>query len=919
MAELPSGTVTFLLSDVEGSTALWEEAPEAMRAALARHDALFDPAVEEHGGLHIRPRGEGDSRFAVFASATDSVAAAVAIQRAFASEDWPTPRPIKVRMGIHTGEAELRDGDYYGSAVNRCARLRSIGHGGQLLLSGVTSALVRDGMPSGAGLLDLGQHRLKDLTTSEHVFQVVVDDLASDFPPLASLDARPHNLPTHPTALLGRERELAEVRALFAEGARLVTLTGPGGTGKTRLGLQVAADLLEAFEQGVFLVELAPISDPALVPSTIAQALGVRDIGSRPIVDALKEYLRSRSVLLLLDNFEQVLPAASVVADLLAACPTLGALVTSREPLRLRGEHEYAVLPLALPEPRQATTAAGASTSPAVALFVQRAHAIRAAFALTDENAPAVSEICARLDGLPLGIELAAARVRLLSPEAVAQRLEQRLPLLVGGARDLPARQRALRDTIAWSHDLLDEHERRLFRRLAVFVGGWTLEAAEAVCNVDGDLDVLAGLESVVSKSLARHDTDARGEPRFRMLETIREFAAERLDESGETATLRRLHFDHCVMLAEQAEPRLVRLDAGDWLDRLQADHDNLRAALAWSAAIETDPDLMGRLAGPLSRFWEMRGHFGEGRRWLEQALERVSAPSPRIKLLQGAGSLAYHQDDLGRADALFAEMAELARAQRDHAAVVAGLAWRGLTAARMGDYPRAELLGREGVALGRQIGDSEKLAHALVTFAQVELIRFDPVRGAAVLDEALRLARGTEAAAIWVPHIMQSLSRAVIGLGDIERAAALCAEADELFRRRGDILGLQDGSRLLMRIARLRGDTEQAAAVTRASLVLSRDLGARGNLAVGFESLAWIARVDGDHGRAVRLLGAADALRRALGRPITRELRKGRDEDRAVARAALGQDAFETAWAEGRAMILEQAIAYALEEQPST
>src|SRR4051812_11993580 len=326
MAELPSGTVTFLLTDVEGSTALWEQAPEAMRAALARHDTLFEAAVRDHNGVHIRPRGEGDSRFAVFPSAPNAVSAALAIQRAFAAEAWPTPSPIRVRIGVHTGEAELRDGDYYGSAVNRCARLRGIGHGGQVLLSEATTVLVRDGVPSGAGLRDLGRHRLRDLTEPERVAQVVAPDLPSDFPPLASLDPRPHNLPTHPTALLGRERELADVRGLFGDGARLVTLTGPGGTGKTRLGLQVAADFLDDFEHGAFLVELAPISDPALVPSTIAQVLGVRDVGSRPIVDTLKEHLRSRSVVLLLDNFEQVLPAASVAADLLAACPGLAVL-----------------------------------------------------------------------------------------------------------------------------------------------------------------------------------------------------------------------------------------------------------------------------------------------------------------------------------------------------------------------------------------------------------------------------------------------------------------------------------------------------------------------------------------------------------------------------------------------------------------
>jgi class 3 adenylate cyclase len=335
---LPDGTVTFLLTDVEGSTALWEQAPGAMRSALARHDALFEQAVAEHRGAHIRPRGEGDSRFAAFASAADAVAAAIAVQRAFTADPWSTPRPIAVRIGIHTGEAELRDGDYYGSAVNRCARLRGIGHGGQILLSEATTNLVREALPAGTSLLDLGQHRLKDLTHPEQVFQIVAPDLASDFPALTSLDARPHNLPTHPTALLGRERELSDVRGLIENGARLVTLTGPGGTGKTRLSLQVAAELLDDFGHGVFLVELAPLSDPGLVPSTIAQAVGVQDLGGRPVLEAVKDFARGKTLLLVLDNFEQILAAASVVSELLAACPGLKTLVTSREPLRLRGE-----------------------------------------------------------------------------------------------------------------------------------------------------------------------------------------------------------------------------------------------------------------------------------------------------------------------------------------------------------------------------------------------------------------------------------------------------------------------------------------------------------------------------------------------------------------------------------------------------
>jgi class 3 adenylate cyclase len=422
---LPSGLVTFLLTDVEGSTALWEAAPAQMRAALARHDRLFEEAIRVHGGAPIRPRGEGDSRFAVFASASNAAATALAIQWAFADEPWPTPSPLKVRIGIHTGEAELRDGDYYGLAVNRCARLRSIGYGGQILLSEATAALVRDDLPAGARLLDRGERRLRDLTRPERVFQLTTDDLSDELPPLASLDAHPNNLPVHPTALLGREQAVDDVRRLLLRAdARLVTLTGPGGTGKTRLSVQVAADLLDCFEDGVFLVELATIGDPSLVPAAVAQVLGVRDMGSRPVLESLKEHLRRRSLLLVLDNFEQILPASPVVADLLATCPGLRVLVTSRESLRLRGEREYTVPPLALPDAQHRPTPEELLRYPAAALFVERAVEIREDFAVTAENAPVVAEICQRLDGLPLAIELAAARVRLLAPEAMLARLE---------------------------------------------------------------------------------------------------------------------------------------------------------------------------------------------------------------------------------------------------------------------------------------------------------------------------------------------------------------------------------------------------------------------------------------------------------------------------------------------------------------
>jgi predicted ATPase len=832
--------------------------------------------------VHIRPRGEGDSRFAVFKSASGAVSATLAIQRAFAAEPWPTPRPIRVRIAVHTGEAELRDGDYYGSAVNRCARLRGIGHGGQILLSEATTVLVREGMLSGVRLIDLGRHRLKDLTEPERVSQVVASDLASEFPPLASLDARPHNLPTHPTALLGRERELAEVHKLFGDGARLVTLTGPGGTGKTRLSLQVAAEMLDDFEHGVFAVELAPISDPMLVPSTIAQALGVREVGGRPIIDAVKEYLRARSVLLLLDNFEQILPAASVVADLLAACPSLAVLTTSREPLRLRSEHEYAVPPLALPDARRVTTANAVSPSPAVALFVQRAQAVRADFALTDENASALAEVCARLDGLPLAIELAAARTKLLPPLTLLNRLERRLTVLTGGARDLPARQRTLRNTIDWSHNLLDLTERRLFRRLAVFVGGCTLEATEAVCCAGGDLDadLLDVLASLVDKSLLRQIEGRAGEPRFTMLETIREYGLEQLRASGEVETIRSRHAAHYLELVTEAGPQIVGADQVRWLDRLDLDHDNVLAALNW-AINRRDAEIALRMAASLANFWYFRGRFNEAQTIRTAVLALPAEPGHdglRVALLQGAGMLTRRMGDLDTARAFLEEALSISRRTNDPRLLIPPLAQLGVVADNQGDYVTARAVVEECLTLARAVGDT---FHAGMATHILGLV------------------------ALEADH-------------DLEAAWSLNADSLALFQQIGNgrYIGIV---RLAMgRVARARGDLDEARLLAAEALRLQLQVGDVGNISTRLHVLATIDADAGRLAQAVRLAAAASAMDETMGTRVPPVARHELQGWLAPARSTLGDDLFARCWAEGRAMTLEQAVAYALDENTS-
>jgi predicted ATPase/class 3 adenylate cyclase len=532
----PSGTVTLLFTDIEGSTSLLHELGELYGDALATHRRLLREACARHGGSEIDT--QGDAFFVAFASASDAVAAALDAQLALAAQRWPHDRELRVRMGIHTCEARQTGEGYVGVGVHRAARICTAGHGGQVLVSHTTRELLAEEPVGEVALRDLGPHRLKDLTQPERIFQLVAEGLDDQFPPLDTLDARPTNLPTQPTPLIGRERELAQVRdRLVSDEVAILTLTGSGGTGKTRLGLQAAADSLGRFPSGTFFVALAPLSDPELVVPTIAQVLGLRVPRGRALMQVLAEYLAQRKLLLVLDNVEHVVAAARAVAKLVAAGPGLTVLATSREPLHVSGERVFPVPPLELPDVGADWESVVANE--AVSLFVERAQSLRPDFELTEANAPAVAAICRRLDGLPLAIELAAARVSLFPPAALLGRLDERLEVLTGGARDRPARHKTLRATLDWSHDLLSEPRRRLFARLAVFVGGWTLEAAETVCN--GDLDVFDGLASLFDKSLVRLEGSDE-EPRFALLETIREYALEKLRESGEESERRDRH-----------------------------------------------------------------------------------------------------------------------------------------------------------------------------------------------------------------------------------------------------------------------------------------------------------------------------------------------------------------------------------------
>ncbi|HTE65420.1 MAG TPA: adenylate/guanylate cyclase domain-containing protein, partial [Candidatus Binatia bacterium] len=558
--------MTFLFTDIEGSTRLLSALGDGYAALLDAHSAILRSAIGAHAGTEVST--EGDAFFAVFPSARDAVSAAAEAQRALDATRWPEGSIVKVRMGLNSGEAKFGGDNYVGLDVNRAARIAAAGHGGQVLLSDATRALVAQDLPEGLRLRDLGEHRLKDLVLSVRISQLDIDGLAGDFPVLRSLDARPTNLPNQLTRFIGREQELVRVKELLAE-HRLVTLTGPGGTGKTRLALEAAGELLGDFSDGAFFVDLAPVRDAARVALTVAQALGLSVDPSGDALAAAQTHLRERDLLLIVDNFEQVIDGATTIEGLIAAASGLRVLVTSRMALRIYGEQEYEVPPFELPDPGRPLDEL--SRYAAVSVFVDRARAVKPDFVLTSDDAPAVAGITARLDGLPLAIELAASQVRILSPQAILTRLEQHLPLPAGSVRGRPERQQTMRGAIAWSFDLLPAPERLLFAQLSVFPGGCTLAAAEAVCG-PGDLgiSVLDGLGALVDKSLLRPVESPDGETRFAMLETILEYAGERLrDEYDAEATYRRLA-EFLLAFAEAAEPHLTLGEQALWLDRCE-------------------------------------------------------------------------------------------------------------------------------------------------------------------------------------------------------------------------------------------------------------------------------------------------------------------------------------------------------------
>src|ERR671921_2922073 len=917
MSVLPTGTVTFLFTDIEGSTKLWEKSPRDMQVALTRHDALLWEAIEGHGGFVFKT--VGDAFCAVFPTALGALESALAAQRTLFSEAWGDEiGALRARIALHTGTTHERGGDYFGPPVNRVARLLSAGHGGQVLLSSSTQELVRDHLPPQTHLRDLGERRLKDLSRPERVFQLTAPDLPSEFPPLRTLESRTNNLPLQATPLIGREREVEAVCGLLRSSeTRLLILLGPGGTGKTRVGLQVAAELADDFEDGVFFVPIASITDPTLVAPTIARILGLSE-GAQPPEQVLEGYLRDRQTLLLLDNLEQVIEAAPVVERLLSSAANLKILATSRIPLGLYGEYEFPVPPLSLPDPDSLPPLEHFTEYEAIRLFVERARAVRPAFVLTEENGPAVVEICERLDGLPLAIELAAARIKLLPPRVLLDRLGNRLKILTGGARNLPERQRTLRNAIEWSYGLLDEGEKMLFGRLGVFSSGATLEAMEAVCDAEGDLptDVFEGASSFLNKSLVRQEEGAGGEPRFVMLETIHEFANVKLEGRGEAEAVRRAHAEYFLALAEEADPMLWGAEDAAWLDRLEQEHDNMRTALSWAIEHE-EGELALRLGGALRWFRYMEGYYGEGRRWLEAALGKSGRASAdaRVKALDGLGWLASSQGDLDRAQTAANEGLMLStEAGLDKVVVADFQNVLGDVARHRGDYEQATELLEKSLALHRAVKDTRGVAWSLGDLANVSSDRGSYERARALYEEGLVLSRKLGGAELLGAFLI-SLGDEYLLEGDPERATELNEEAAELYRGRGRKGDLQVALNNLGWSALIKGDHLKAEALHEECLVLCRELGDRLIASESIEGFACAAGAGGAAERAARLFGAAEGLREAAGNQQAARAHSLREPYLAAARAQVHEATWSAAWEEGRSMEFEDAVVYALEE----
>jgi predicted ATPase/class 3 adenylate cyclase len=957
---LPSGTVTCLYTDIEGSTKLARQFQNVWDVLRKRHHTILRANIEMHDGYIFQVIG--DAFCVAFHTAEDALHAAVKSQIDLYNENWGD-RPIKVRMGIHTGKAEVQeDGQYHGYiSLSYVQRLMSAGHGGQVLISFATQQLVRDALPEGVELRDLGEHRLKDFERAEHIFQVVVPGLPADFPPLMALATIQNNLPAQLTSFVGRKCEIAEVKQLLSH-TRLLTLTGPGGTGKTRLSIQVANEVLDQYPDGVWMVELAPILDPLLIPRTTAIAMGLRDEPQRPVIDMLCDYLREKKMLLLLDNCEHLIEACAQLADaLLHACLQIRILTTSREALGIPGETSFIVPSLALPDIQNLPPVESLSQYEAIQLFIDRATSAVPTFMVTDENAFSIAQICQRLDGIPLAIELAASKIRVLSASQIAQRLDDRFHLLTGGSRTALPRHQTLQAAIEWSYNLLSPAEQILFRRLSVFVGGWTLEATESACSdraitTRGALeseDILHLLTQLVNKSLVTTE-ERNAEVRYHMLETIRQYAHQGLLKSGGANKVRTQHLDYFVKLSEEAEPELLGKYQLIWLDRLEYELDNIRAALEWS--MKGGHAVGGlRLAGALWRFWDVRNHWSEGRERLAALLshpETVAHTKDRAKALYAAGTLAQIQNDHASAGPIFLEGLAISRELRDKPAIGYFLLALARTWKRYRGGQDARYLLDESLEIFKGLGHRWGIALSLECRGNAALAQEDFATAGSCRAESIKIYRelGDK---ISLSFALNGLANVMMSQGNYDQPVMLYKESLAIFREIGHKWGIAETLRHLGEVARCQGNYNQAKILYERSLALGQEIGDKALIGASLHNLGYVSQHHGDYPQAVTLFtksliifseiddkvlvalclaGLAGQVQ-AMGYPKRAANLFGAakpwfdaasnrfapadqieyQRNLTATRAELDEATFETAFAEGQKMSLEEALDLAL------
>jgi predicted ATPase/class 3 adenylate cyclase len=906
--QTPDPTLAFMFTDIEGSTRLWESRPEPMSRALAWHDTVAHRAVVNAGGRVVK--GTGDGVYAAFADPCAAVVAAIAIQRELGTADPSGDVAIRVRCGLHAGPAEQRNGDYFGTTINRTARLMAAAHGGQILLSDAMTELVRDRLPDGVALLDLGRVRLKDLARAEHVRQLVHPELPSDFPPLRSLESTPNNLPLQVTAFFGRADEIAEVERLLQR-HRLVTITGPGGIGKTRLSLQIAANVLDNFPDGAWFVDLAPLADARLVPRAVAQALGLRVDDETRLVESMCAQIADRRLLIVLDNCEHLIDAsARLAASMLAHSPGVTLLATSREHLDAPGEKVFPLAPLAAGDGDP-----DAALPDAVALFVDRARLKQPDFALTDATRSVARRLCARLDGIPLAIELAAARAGTMPLERMLSRLDDRFRLLAGGSRAALPRQQTLHALIDWSYQLLSIDERALFARLSVFAGGCSAESATAICAGDDlDRDSIGDLLAELARKSLLIASD--GGERYRMLETIHEFASQRLGESALSPVFARSHVEHFCALAEAAESHIE--SAGDqpqWMARLDADLDNLRAALARALVEPGGGTHALRICSSLYRYWAHRGHAHEGRRWCMKALARDpdAAPTPlHARVMQAAGVLAWREADIAAGRALSERALEIARRCGDRALQGRILSNLGGMAVHQSDPAAARRYLEEAIAIERALQHPIYEARCNNNLAALAITQGDYDAAAPPLERALALCR-EHGLRFEEANAASHLGFLAQRRGDYRSARVLHARAREIAHEFGVREFELEETRQLGAVALGLGELDVARDHLREALSESREIGNRYETAECLDAIAVLAEASGAPAVAIEAASAASALREEIATPRAHAEAHRHDALVTACRRALGDAPLRAAIDRGRARSLETAAAAAL------